>query len=513
VKKYSLGILIIITILSLFLVSCKTTTTTTKPATTSAQPKSGGTLKIGDAQGPVSVGWPADRTFQNGAGCYPSVFFDTLIKADDKGNYLPNLATQWEVAPDKMSITLTMRKGVKFHDGSDWNAAVAKWNIDQLIAAKNSLYLTVTSVDIVDDYKIRLNMSTYANTMFTNLASTCVVSKDAFDKNGQQWMMTHAVGTGPFKFDSFTPDVSVRGVRFDDYWGGKPLLDAIELYVIKDAPTRAASFEKKEMDVANQDLSKTEYDLTQKGFVAIKRMISMYCLIPDSKNADSPFSKQKVREAVSYAIDRESICKSIGYGFWTPIYQYCLPGFSAYIPDLPARSYDPDKAKQLLSEAGYPNGFKSTFIVDNFVSDRDACAAIQGYLGKVGITLDQQLVDMATSATVATGGWRNGLFGAARALSPNINAALQQWTKDTAWWTSLDKTPEYYQLYMDSLTAKEYDPALAKKAVRNVFDNTTMIPVYTMVRGAIVQPYVHDTGFYTESNFWYWTPAKAWVSK
>jgi hypothetical protein len=66
---------------------------------------------------------------------------------------------------------------------------------------------------------------------------------------------------------------------------------------------------------------------------------------------------------------------------------------------------------------------------------------------------------------------------------------------------------------MDSLTAKEYDPALAKKAVRNVFDNTTMIPVYTMVRGAIVQPYVHDTGFYTESNFWYWTPAKAWVSK
>jgi ABC-type transport system substrate-binding protein len=489
-----------------------TTPAPTTPAPTTPTPKYGGTLKLADAMGPISIGWIGHPMFPHG-GPFQKIFYDNLLKSDPEGNLSPDLATKWEITPDKKSITLTLRKGVKFHDGSDWNATVAKWNIDTCIKNNRQGWTNVTSVDVLDDYNIRINMSTYANTIFTTLANTSVISKAAYDEHGEQWLLTHAVGTGPFKFESLTPDVMVKGVRNDDYWGGKPYLDAVEVYWIMDPTTRAAAFEKGEMDAIMADLSKAEYDLKQKGYRVEGRLVSVYCLFPDSKNADSPFSKQKVRDAVYGIIDRDSLTKSLGYGWWTPSNQLCLPFMSAYIKDLPARSYTPDQAKQLLAEAGYADGFKAKLYADAFVSDRDAITAMQGYLSKIGITLDIEMMDMGTSATYATKGWNNGLFGAARTFWGNLNGMLTDLSVDSTWWVSMVKTDEYDKLYRASLTSMEYDPALAQKATRYLFDNVTFIPVYTMQRGAVVQPFVHDTGFLSQANFWYWEPAKAWLSK
>jgi peptide/nickel transport system substrate-binding protein len=515
-KQFLWGILTLILICLIGLSACTSSPSSTSvvPSTTvqtQTTPQYGGTLKLADAISPVSIGWTGSFMFLNG-GPVVSVFFDSILKADNKGKIMPNLATQWEVAPDKKSLTLTLRKGVKFHDGSDWNATVAKWNLDVVIANNIGDWGRVTSVDILDDYKIKLNLSDYANTIFITLAQTFVISKAAYDQYGDKWMLTHAVGTGPFKFESFTPDVVVKGVRFDDYWGGKPYLDAVEIHVIPDPTTRGAAFEKGEMDIINADLSKVEYDLQKKGFDVVKNMIGIYCIIPDSKNSDSPFSKQKVREAVFNAIDRESLTKSLGYGWWTPSYQFCLPGLDAYINNLPAK-YNLDKAKQLMSEAGYPNGFKCKFLVDAFVSDRDAVTAIQGYLSKINITMDVEMMDMGTSATYSTKGWNNGLYGAARSISGNVNAILQNLSSSSAWWVSMEKNAEYDKLYTDAVTSVDYDPVLAQKVIQYLFDNTTVIPVYTMNRGAVVHPNVHDTGLYDQQNFWFWSPAKAWLSK
>jgi peptide/nickel transport system substrate-binding protein len=491
--------------------AASTTPASTTPA--AATPKFGGTLRIGDSSSPVNAGWTADPIFGIG-GPFQTVFFDTIIKEDVQGNIRQNLATQWEVSPDQKSLTLTFRKGVKFHDGSDFNATVAKWNIDILIAAKNSNYTTVSSVDVVDDYTIRLNMSKWANTIYDALAQTFIISKAAYDKNGEDYMRKNSVGTGPFKFSSWEPNVSIKGVRFDDYWGGKPYLDAIEINTIIDPTTRANAFEAKDQDIIGGDLSKAEYDLKQKGFEVLNGYISVYCLIPDSKNADSPYANVKVRQAVSYAIDRDAIVKSLGYGWWSSVNQFALPGSTAYISSIPANPYSQDKAQQLMTEAGYPTGFTSSIIVDTFVSNKDAVTAMQGFLSKIGIKVDLNMADMGTSMTYMTQGWHNALFGAARAgIIGNINSGLANWTPDSPWHSSLLKTPEFIQLYTDSLTAKQYDPALAKKAVQYLYDNTTIIPIYAVSRGDVLQPYVHDTGFYTQNNFWYWTPSKTWMSK
>jgi hypothetical protein len=147
------------------------------------------------------------------------------------------------------------------------------------------------------------------------------------------------------------------------------------------------------------------------------------------------------------------------------------------------------------------------------VSDKDAVAAMQGFLSKINIKTEVQMMDMGTSATYSTKGWNNGLYGVARVVQGNLNNILQNFSSSSPWWVSMDKTAEYDKLYQDSVTAKEYDPALAQKVVQYIYDNTTFIPVYTMNRGAVVHPNVRDTGFYAQQNFWFWNPAKAWLSK
>ncbi|MFC1864024.1 ABC transporter substrate-binding protein, partial [Thermodesulfobacteriota bacterium] len=472
----------------------------------------GGTLRIADVVGPISAGYPAHRRFRIGGHCL-DIFMDTILKGDNRGNIYPNLATQWVLAPDMRSIALTLRKGVKFHDGSDWNATSAKWNIDILVDAKLGAYRSIKSVDIVDDYTIRINLKEYSNTLLYNLAGTRVVSKAAYDKNGKEWMNLNPVGTGPFKLVSFEPQVSIKGVRFDDYWQeGKPYLDAIEMSFITDTMTKSASLQAGEVDIIGGDLSRVEYELQQKGFEIIKGYISIYCLMPDSKNTDSVFSDIRVREALDYAIDRDSLVKSLGFGFWSPTYQFALPGTTAYVEGL-KRPYNPAKAKQLLADAGYPNGFKSTIHVDTFVSNIDAVTAIQGYLSKVGINVNLTMQDMAGFGALAMKGWKDSLLGAARSTAANLNYSLTSWTKDSAWHVSVDKTDEFYNLYKAAFTSKEYDVALTKKAVQYMFDNAMITPVYAVSRGIVLPSYVHDTGFYTRQTFWHWEPSNTWLSK
>jgi len=410
-------------------------------------------------------------------------------------------------------MTLTLKKGVKFHDGSDWNATSAKWNFDILINAKLGDYKEIKSVDIIDDYTIKINIGTYTNTLLTTLSGSYVISKEAYDKHGEAWMKLNAVGTGPFVCTQFEPSVSAKGVKNKDYWQeGKPYLDGVEFYKVSDAMTRSASLQTGEIDVYGADLSKVEYDLQQKGFEVVSDYISVINIVPDSANADSPFANLQVRQAIDYAIDRASIVKALGYGFWSVDYQFALPGTSSYNPAL-TRPYDVNKAKQMLAEAGYPNGIKTSYIVNGAISNRDVVTAVQSYLNKAGIVVDMQIVDGTTANNYYSSGW-TGLQGSASSIGANVNASVIALTKDNpVWFVSMEKTEEFYELYRASITAPDYDPALVQKCVKYMFDNATFNVIYANPRGCVLPPWVHDTGFYTRHRFWYWFPADCWMSK
>ena len=223
--------------------------TSAVPASSAASKpdKYGGILKISMNTGLVgTLGYMPE--LGNAAGVQMQAVFERLMLLKMDGSLDPELATSWKVADDRKSITMNLRKGVKFHDGSDFNADVCKWNLDLQMAAKKPDVKDWTSIDVIDPYTIRINLSTYANTLFSALSKltiTGMMSKDAFDKKGIDWVKANPVGTGPFMFVEYVRDGKLTLKKNPNYWDpGKPYLDGIEMSVIPDDTVRNLAFQR-----------------------------------------------------------------------------------------------------------------------------------------------------------------------------------------------------------------------------------------------------------------------------
>ena len=229
--------------------STSTQPTSISPSTSTLTPKTGGTLKYIAGSMAINSGWPSEPTINQ---VVTQTMCDTLLRGDNKGNITPWLAESYKVADDRTSITFNLRKGVKFHDQSDFNAVAAKWNLDNFIDAKMQDHWA--SVDVIDDYTIRVNFTQWQNTLLSTFVEPTfpafMVSKAAFDKNGKDWMRTHPVGTGPFIFDSFVQDVSLKEKRNPDYWvKGRPYLDGIDYSIVAEVSTQKMVMKAGEGDV------------------------------------------------------------------------------------------------------------------------------------------------------------------------------------------------------------------------------------------------------------------------
>ena len=248
--------------------STSTQQTSISPSTSTLTPKSGGTLRAISSPMTANIGWPADPSISQSL---TQVCCDTLLRGDYKGNIIPWLAESYKIADDQKSITFSLKKGVKFHDQSDFNASVVKWNMDNFINAH--LQDHWASVDVIDDYTIRVNFTQWQNTILSTFVEPSfpafMVSKAAFDKNGQDWMRPHPVGTGPFIFDSFIQDVSYKVKRNPDWWvKGKPYLDGIDFNLISDAGTQRTAMKAGEGDVLCGATAVDMADLAAAGLVA-----------------------------------------------------------------------------------------------------------------------------------------------------------------------------------------------------------------------------------------------------
>jgi len=544
-KKLSisfLGILIIIALLIGCSSKATTSTTTSPPLITSSSPssslpasiinspivtaissgtptpttgpKKGGTFTIIDPRPPTgNIGWFHEASFTG--GLYVAPMADSLLDVDLNGKIMPKLAIGWEVAPDKSSITLKLRKGVKFHDGTDFNAAACKWNLEQMIINKRSAAATWASIDIIDEYTVRINLKQWLNKLFNDLGSTYMVSPTAYEtKGGAEYLRWNPVSIGPFKFQKYVTDTSITYTKFADYWdAGKPYLDSIVMQFIIDPMTKYAAFLSGAADATGGDLGKVEYDLQQQGFEVVKCTSGVIYVMGDSKNAKSPFRDIRVREALDYAIDRDAIVKAKGYGFQQPVYQYGIPGTPSYINDLPIRKYNPAKAKELLEAAGYPSGFKTKLIANSAVVDRDAAVLVQSYLAAVGINTELLYVDQSTWTNYRVNGWE-GILYAATGVFTNVNQGIIfYWNPANPYFPSAIIPDELTELYKKSSSSVEYDPELVKPMIRCIFDNAMYVPLYTVSRGHVLKPYVRDTGLYTMQTWPGWLPANAWLDK
>ncbi len=488
-------------------------------ARAASQPQYGGIMKVIDvAEGAQPLGAPWEVRGIDVKLMRPVI--EGLLLEDIKGNYHPWLATSWKIDTNKNTITLAIRKGVKFHDGTDLNAKAVKWCIDQGIAAKQ---LTgFNSIDVVDDYTVRINTEKYQNNFLNMLSSApCApVSPLTFEKSGKDYAMWHPVGTGPFKFVSYERGAKLTYTKWEGYWQkGKPYLDGIEFLFIRDPMTQQAAMRAsgpEKVQVLCVTSGEEAAMMKAQGLEVLTMPIGPVSLIPDSANADSPLSKKKVRQAVSYAINREAIVKARGFGFWKAANQIPSPDQPGYVKNLgDFGQYDPKKAKQLLTEAGYPNGFKIKIYVMPGMVDRDAMVAVQRFLGEIGIQVDLEFPDGGGYTALRwKDGWKNSFLAQHTRMLATTNITYNfYWLTVTGQWPSLKRTDGLIDKIDASVRTVTPDDKKMQELTKMQAEDAMFIPIYYIYEMYVVQPNVHDTGYCDWSASTIFAPENAWLSK
>jgi len=291
----------------------------------------------------------------------------------------------------------------------------------------------------------------------------------------------------------------------------------MELVSIADEMTRTAATMNGDVDVAYGGGGTVIYNnLKTAGFQISNLGGQTMCLYPSSIKTDSPWAKQKVREAMEYALDRDAIAKVAEGGLGSPAYQLA-PNFNvAYIPNLEVRKYNITKAKDLLQQAGYSSGFTTTLYCST-ASDTNGIISVQANAAAVGITINiQKLAGGAITELITKTGWE-GLyiepFSIYTSFARSVMTKLGTATVDYQSCRSVKRPDGFYYLVDQAQTVREMDPVKEQAIAKMIWDDLTVISIYYAPLCYAIPSYVHDTGYNSLSNTRYYTPEKAWLSK
>jgi peptide/nickel transport system substrate-binding protein len=320
----------------------------------------------------------------------------------------PELVESWKLLDDK-TYQLNLRKSVKFHDGSTWNAEVLKWNLNRMATHPKSTTKAnvgdVASVDVVDENTVKMNLKAPSAAVLLNLTAAAdgrplILSKVAVDTNGDASLHAKPVGTGPFQLVEWKTGDRIILKKFDNHWRmgadgqPKPYLDGVEERWIADGSVALLELRSGNLHLMPEILPKDIPALKSNAELVAREMPWMGQMRMMAFNQKSgPFSgddKLKLRQAVAYAMDRESIVKSVGLGQGKPACYLLGDGQLGYDPSVPCYRYDAAKAKQLLGEAGFPNGTDVILSIIARLPDQPQGEALKSMLDAVGIrtTLD-----------------------------------------------------------------------------------------------------------------------------
>jgi len=318
---------------------------------------------------------------------------------------VPLLATDLpSFSEDGLVATIKLRQGVKFHDGSSFDASSVKFVFDRILGPEQTLRKgtwaqVLEKVDVVDQYTVKFTtkvVDPFFHTRLTGNGTGAIFSADAFKKNGIPGMAKNPVGTGPFKFTEWVKDDHVTVERFDGYWGGAPYLDKVIVKPLPEAETRVIGLESGDIQLAIR-LNPEHIDRIEKNNkLKLLRNDTQRHYYMGMALLKKPYSDIRVRQALNYAIDKESLLKNTLSGLGK-LQGGLLPvGAPGYV-DLSGFKYDPAKAKQLLADAGYPNGFTATFTGTKgiYLKDYEIEQALQVMWKAVGVNINLNIVENA----------------------------------------------------------------------------------------------------------------------
>lgn len=320
-----------------------------------------------------------------------SNIFEGLTRFASDGSIIAGLAKSWDISDDGLNYTFTLNSGVKFHDGTDMDAEDVKFSLDRANAedstnAQKALFADIASVDVMDPMTVKVTLSKQNGSFLFNMAwgdAVIVASESIAD------IKTNPVGTGPFMLSNWVQGDRIELAKNPNYWGQAISLEKATFKFISDPTAAFAAVMAEDVNAfmafpAPENLPQFDADPRFKVLVGSTEGETILSI----NNKMPPFDNVKVREAVAHAIDRQAIIDGAMFGYGTPIGTHFAPHNPAYVDLTANSSYDPAKAKALLAEAGFADGFTTTLKLPPPSYARRGGEIIASQLKAVGITVE-----------------------------------------------------------------------------------------------------------------------------
>ena len=359
--------------------------------------------KAGESSSQITIGIPQDIEDSLdphkavAAGTKEVLFnlYEGLVKPDSSGELQPAIASDYSISEDATTYTFTLREGVKFHDGSMVTAEDVKYSIDRCADTTNGeplveAYSNIKSVNIVDEKTVEVVLNTADSDFLANMTTAII---PASNENPD----TNPIGTGPYKYVSRSPQENFVVEKFDEYWGTPANIENVTFRVCANADSIVMNLQGGSIDMFAR-LTTTQASQLGDQFDVLEGTMNLVQALY-LNNAVEPFNDERVRQALCYAVDPQGIMDLISDGKGTEIGSSMFPAFEKYyMPELnDIYNQDLDKAKELLAEAGYPDGFSFTITVpSNYQQHIDTAQVLVEQLKNIGVTAEIELVEWET---------------------------------------------------------------------------------------------------------------------
>jgi peptide/nickel transport system substrate-binding protein len=402
--------------------------------------------------------------------------FETLVWLDNTGREVrPLLAAEWRLV-DPTTWRFTLRSGSKFHDGTPLTAedVVFSWNRAANPALRSQVpgnAPSIASMSVVDPNTVEVKTKAPSPLLLRHVEQLAIVPKAYLERVGDEEFRAKPIGSGPFRFKEFRPEDRVVVTGWMEHPFRKPTLTEVTIRAIPDQTVRATGLRLKELDAALQLGFDSAEALQREGLEVVSRSTGVIGALMDSIGGGGiepgPMADKRVRQALSYAVNREELAKGLFRGFSQPAGYLIREGVFGYNPDVKPYTFDPAKAKQLLAEAGYPNGFKQDLEYWNFSANINNTALYLQDQFKKNLNIDLELKPLESAifvqkiykrqpiATLYLGGLGSG--------TDADTSLVWYWSENPSFGKRYNN-PEFDRVYLES--TRELDPAKREKLLQ-----------------------------------------------
>ena len=420
------------------------------------EPVKGGEITVGIAQ---DLDDSLDPHQTVAAGTREVLFniFEGLVKPNSDGEMIPAVAEKYTLSEDGTTYTFTLREGVKFHNGQTVTAEDVVYSINRCAAVPEgqekplvAAFSAVKSVEALDEKTVAVTIA-QRDLEFISYMTAAIIPADYENQD------TAPVGTGPFKFVSRTPQQDFVMERFEDYWGAPAWLDKVTYKICENADALVMNLNGGSIDLCAHLTSAQASQLNQ-NFQVLEGTMNLVQAIYLNNQA-KPFDNQLVRQALCYAIDRQGIMDMVADGHGTAVGSSIYPAFTKYfLPELVDKyPHDVEKAKELLAQAGYPDGFDMTISVpNNYQPHMDTAEVVAEQLREAGINVTIQPVEWSTWLdTIYNGRQFQATVVGVDAANMTARAMLERFTSDYGKNFINYNNPAYDALFQQAINAQD----------------------------------------------------------